>query len=335
MAAVSLQSPAGRVPVRIAALARPVFGRARLLVGVAGLALLAGCAGGPKVATGTSQSPSDVAVQINPGQSMFPDQTGDPNHGTLKTLSQLQNLHATGGKESKAERAKELLFLPAMKQAALSYGVSAGLAWSTHLINGVLKQDAAQLSQTYDFTRIVTDEPGGAMILPPVISTSVNAYQQSDFGRQIRVANRTYDIVRQAEFAPNAPLWFSYLYQSWTAPSQPPDAVLPKTDAEQKAWNTYVKEGWDTGIQQGMTMFKLNLHRLNRDFVGMVRYHRLYDAGLVSAPVVKNTYLGTTGTGQTMAQGDRVEKILQEPSLAVPNPQPSPIGKPHHAGGRH
>ncbi len=295
--------------------------RPALLAGAACLALLTGCAAqsGSLVQSATNLPPDKVPVGINQDQSMFPANTSSGS-GHIVTLNQMKNLHSSGEHMSKKKRAEEMMFLPAMKQAALSYGVAGGLAWSTHLINGVLRQDSGSLSKSYDFSRIVTHTPNGALILPPVISSSKDTYQEADFGRTIRVASRTYDIIREASFAPNAPLWFNYLYRPWTAPKRPPDAVLPRTDAEQQEWNQYVAEGWADGVQQGEDMFRLDLHRLNRDFVGMIRYRRLYDAGKVSAPVVQHMDLGVTGNGQTMRENDQVDKIVQEPSLAVPEP---------------
>jgi defect-in-organelle-trafficking protein DotC len=294
--------------------------RSALLCSVALLIGLTGCADNMPVVN--PPDASGVSVNVNNNQSFFPDQTADDQGNAMVPLAQMEALHAETD-ETPAQQAQTLLFMPAMRDAALKYGVEGGLAFSTNLVNSVLRQDDEALSKTYDFTRIVTYEPGGAMILPPVISQSVDTYQESDFGQQIRVANNTYDIIREAQFAPNTPLWYSYLYRPWTAPDAPPQSALPKTDEERKAWVQYVDEGWQDGVAQGLMNFKLDLAQLNQDFVGMVRYRTLYDAGKVSAPVVQNEYLGTTGTGQTMREGDRVEKIIAEPQLDVPS-QPGP-----------
>ncbi len=265
--------------------------------------------------------PSDP-VNINTNSSFFPMATSDANQPPPPNLNDMTALMAPDTSVSNKDRAKELLFLPAMRDAAFAYGVAGGLAYSTNIINATLKADAESLSKTYDFSRIVTMEPGGGMILPPVISQEKDTYQEGDFGRSIRVADTTYDIIQEAQFAPTAPLWFSYLYKPYQNPTPPDPSTLPKTADESASWAHYVKEGWAMGVQQGVMNLKLDLALLNQNFVGMIRYRTLYDEGKVSAPVIDNQYLGTTGTGNTMREGDRVEKIIQEPRLNVPDQAP-------------
>jgi defect in organelle trafficking protein DotC len=293
--------------------------RRTALTGTALLLLtgLGACSSGNVPAVQPTAS-ADIGVNINNNQSFFPDQSDDEQMDAPPALSKLEQL-SKPPKQTPKQQAQTLLFLPAMRDAAFEYGVDGGLAYSTNVINSVLRAHAAALSKTYDFTRIVTYEPGGAMILPPVISSSVNTYQEDDFGRTIRAANRTYDIIQEAQFAPNAPLWFSYLYRPWHSPKAPATSALPQNDTERAEWVRFVDEGWQDGIEQGVMNFKLDAARLNQNFIGMVRYRQLYDAGKVSAPIVQDQYLGVTGTGQTMREGDRVERILQEPTLDVPH----------------
>lgn len=300
--------------------------KATLLGGMACLAILTGCSN--KLSPITNTDLADNGFSINNGQSFFPDNEGEV-HAPLPNLKHMQNLMAVDASESPKQRAEETMFLPAMRDAALQYGVAGGLAWSTAIVNGQLRAHSAELAQVYDFTRIATYAPGGNLILPPVISQSNDTYQESDFGRQIRVASTTYDIVRQAQFAPSAPLWFSYLYRPWTPARKPENAVLPRNDNEEQQWNQYVQEGWQIGVQQGLDSFKLDLAKLNQDFDGMIRYRTLYNKGLVSAPVLVNDDLGTTGTGQTMRVDDRDVRIVSEPTLAVPTPTGNaPVRRP-------
>jgi defect-in-organelle-trafficking protein DotC len=257
---------------------------------------------------------SGPSVSVNAGQSMLPEGPTDNAPKAPPSLKAMENIHAvSSGKASKMEALK----MPAIRDEALKYGVDGGLAWSTMLINQVIRAESTRLSQVYDFNSLVTHGPHNSLILPPVISESTNLYQSSNFGRTIRVANRYYKIIHEASFVPNAPLWFSYLYRPWHNPQRPFNGVLPKNAAEQQAWREYVKIGWKMGVKQGETVFRLDLDRLNRDFDGMIRYRALYDAGKVSAPIVTNKYLGTTGSGRSMREGDRVMKIIQEPSLMI------------------
>ena len=286
---------------------------------------LAGCAQPHAPATGQKPTPPDqVGIHINDGDSMFPVQTGSSSQAAVPSLSKMMHMHREGPASSKAA-AKEMAELPMVRDTALRYGAEGGLAWSTRILDGVLRENAARLTQVYDFSRLVTYQPGGVQILPPVISESKNLYQSSNFGRTIRVADKFYDIIRQARFVPSAPLWYGYLYRSWHAPHRPFEAGLPHNSDEETVWKHYVKQGWRAGVKEGETIFRLDLDHLNRDFTGMIRYRRLYDEGKVSAPIVQAKTLGVTGTGQNMREGDRVIKIISEPRLSVPHPKASPI----------
>ena len=301
---------------------RKFFARKVLLAGACSTALLTGCAQQPPSVP--LPNAGQQSANVNDDQSFFPDQTADKQAMPLMSLSQMEAAHYMGG-TSAADHTEQMIRLPALRSAALKYGVEGGLAYSTKLLNRVLRADAEELSTTYDFNRLVTMEPGGALILPPVISQSNDTYEETDSGATIRTADKTYDIIEEARFAPSAPLWYPYLYRPVIAPAAPPVALLPKTPVESQAWAQYVAMGWKVGVQQGEMTFKLDLAQLNQDFVGMIRYRTLYDAGKVSAPVVQNYDLGTTGTGRTMRQNDRVQRIVAEPMLQAPA---APLGMP-------
>jgi defect-in-organelle-trafficking protein DotC len=303
----------------------------KFLAGVSVLALLAGCqqAGTQVSAAADTGDSVENGTAINAGNSFFPMPTSDKADATLPTLTAMEHVRTSGN--DLLSKPNETLRVPAIRDAALSYGVQGGLAWSSRQIDDDVKAQADHLTQIYDFNQIMIRESGGVMVQPPVISASEDTYQQSDFGRTLRVADSYYQIIKQAQFAPVSPLWYSYLVQTYNTPQTPPDAVLPKNDAERELWIKYVDQGWQTGVQQGQDIFKANLDLLNRDYDGMVRYAVLLHKGEVSPPVVAGSNLGTTGSGQDMRQNDQLYKITQEPSLNVP--QPDHDDRPAHAIG--
>jgi len=162
--------------------------------------------------------------------------------------------------------------------------------------------------------------PDNVMILPPVISEMTETWETSEAGKTLRVADTYYEIIEQARFAPNAPLWQAYLIRSYGTPPPPPDILLPKDRAERDTWKASVVDGWEMGRKQAQEIFQADLERLQRDFVGMVRYKALLEEGKVSAPVVADARMGTTGTGQDMRVNDRAIRITQDPSLQVVSP---------------
>lgn len=287
------------------------FSHRLVLLGLATLPLtLAGCQVPPTVAVPAS---GDASVSINADR---PTGSLQMPFLRLPTLSEMQDQKPVGNQESKEEK----LRAPALRDAALTYGVRGGLAWASQQINQRLNQRAGELTQTYNFVPLLIRAPSGQTLLPPVITESDGTYESSDAGSTLRIADRFYDIQQEAQFAPTAPLWHSYLFRSYKAPSPPPDDDLPKTDEERDAWKVYVATGWEQGIKQAQDIFKADLNRLNRDYNGMVRYSALLQQGQVTAPIVAESNMGITGTGKTARYNDRLLKITGAARLNVDAP---------------
>jgi len=289
--------------------------RTLLLAAVAPMALAACAQTLPPPTTSVLASGSDRADVNQPQQPMgLPGTTGKPS----TSLAEMQELR---GSPQKAETAEaDRLRGAALRDNALSYGAQGGLAWASKEINSMLERQAANLTRTWDFNRMLLRQPGGVSVLPPVISEGKDTYEQADAGRTLRVADRYYEIVDQARFAPTAPMWQEYLVRNFTSPRTPPADVLPKDDAERELWRRYVSEGWSKGEEQAREIFKLDLARLERDHLGMIRYTELLERGQVSAPVVASQNLGTTGSGQNMRVGDTINRITRDPRLNVQRP---------------
>ena len=290
--------------------------RMRYLTGVSlmGLTLVSACA--PQQAPSLTVAPMAPRADVNPG---YPASRVELPSAKIPSLSEMSELRGTP--KAKGETDEDRLHAPAMRSEALKYGAQGGLAWSTRQVNMMVMEKANELNRTYDFNALLIKQAGSqATLLPPVISESRGTYEQSDGGRTLRVADTYYEIISQARFAPTAPLWQTYLVRSFTPPEQPADDILPKNDAQRVLWRKYVSEGWEQGVKQGQEIFKINLAKLNRDFTGMVRYSQLLETHQVSAPVVANQNLGTTGSGQDMRVDDKQYKITRDPKLNVGSP---------------
>jgi defect in organelle trafficking protein DotC len=274
---------------------------------------------------GLGSSPAGPRADVNSSTRL-----GDINIPVVDTPSLEQIIaKAPVKKKDDGEKESDKLRAPAMRDAAMSYGARAGLAWTSRGINEQLRSRSAELTKTYDFNRVLIRTSSQATILPPVISEAKEAYETADAGKTLRVADTVYEIVEQARFVPNAPLWHSYLVRSYTAPEDPPDTLLPKSDGERDAWRRWVTEGWSMGIKQAQEIFDADLRRLERDFVGMVRYKALLEERKVSAPVVAEGNLGVTGNGTDMRVNDRALRITKDPLLQTPTKgwqaSPSPL----------
>lgn len=284
----------------------------KLLSAVCVTALLAACASTSPVHGPMGPQP----VKINPGYT-----AGSLDMPTTPVPSLEEMLNKVPERESRRPKANEdKLRVPALRDAALAYGAQGGLAWESRSINQMLQTQASEISRVYDFQRVMIKAPDNVMILPPVISEMNETWETSEAGRTLRVADTYYEIIEQARFAPNAPLWQAYLIRTYETPAPPPNILLPEDRGERDSWKASVAEGWEMGRKQAQDIFQADLERLQRDFTGMVRYKALLEEGKVSAPVVSDARMGTTGTGQDMRVNDRAIRITQDPSLTVTAP---------------
>ncbi|WP_119344385.1 type IV secretory system conjugative DNA transfer family protein [Facilibium subflavum] len=196
-------------------------------------------------------------------------------------LAQLENLDAKS--VIIADGSAQLsLRLQAIQQAALELGIQSGLYKGQTLIERALDRMAPMLYQSYNFNALTLQNN----ILPPVIETGYNQSNVSANARKVTVNGQVYHIVKQAHFVSNVPTWRDYLITGFTKPAIPDRSVLPQNDTEKTLWKKEVQYGWQQGIVQACDIFKQNMHRLNRDFRGMIMYYQLVNRDMMLPPYV-------------------------------------------------
>jgi defect-in-organelle-trafficking protein DotC len=203
----------------------------------------------------------------------------------------------------------------AVKEAAISYGARAGLAWRTYHIRKETARRARSLDQVYDFRQLLIAAPSGLLIEPPVVNENLNALIIEGDGQQAAVSDRIYNISRNARIVSAPRNWRTYLEREWGEVDPPPDILLPKNDEERAIWEKMVTKGWDEGIRQANEIFEADLNQLAADFEGMIRYRTLLTQGMVSPPYALQVDRGVTGGGDEMRIGDRAVHITGKPSL--------------------
>ena len=226
----------------------------------------------------------------------------------ITTLKQLRGL-ARGRHQTVGSRMSGIR-LEALKETALSVGAQGGLAERSHTINEMLERNSNSMDRVYDFNLIILPDN----VLPPVLLEGRRTLNNPD-AQTLRVADRSYLILRQARFATTPPNWREYLWMNYKYPDKPDFTLIPKNDYELKIWNKYCDIGWERGAKQAHMIFNQNLARLKMDFVGMVRYRKLLANHMVTPPYVAKTELGVTGGGDRMRIDDRVLRIAALPQL--------------------
>ncbi len=233
------------------------------------------------------------------------------------TLEELENLP----KENKPVDDKAGLSFDirgdAMKEAALSYGARGGLAWRTYHIRQETATRAHYLDKIFDFRELLISAPSGLLIEPPVISEGTNNMIIGPGGTEAAVADRIYDISANARIVSAPRLWRNYLERDWGEVIPPPDILRPNDAVEREKWISWIRKGWEKGVEQADEIFQDDLNQLAADYQGMVRYRMLLAQGMVTPPYALQTDRGVTGGGKSMRVGDRAVQITGMPELVA------------------
>ena len=202
-----------------------------------------------------------------------------------------------------------------MREAALSYGARGGLAFRTYHIRKELEERASYMDRVFDFRQLLIPAPSGLLIEPPVISESIDAMIIQSGGLEAAVADRVFNISRNAKIVSTPRTWRAYLEREWGNVAPPPDVLLPQSDEERQNWIAWVEEGFEQGVEQADEIFQTDLNQLVADYQGMIRYRTLLTQGMVSPPYALQVDRGVTGGGDEMRVGDRAVSITNLPAL--------------------
>lgn len=198
----------------------------------------------------------------------------------------------------------------AQKEAALSFGARGGLAYRNHEIMERLNGFEATLDSVFNFRALLVKAQSGLLIEPPVVRESLNSLVVNDGGNEAAVADRIYDINKQAKIVTAPRDWRQYLIQTWiSSVPRPPRLLWPKNAAERASWRKWVAQGWRAGVAQADGIFETNLARLVADYNGMVRYRMMLTQGMISQPYALHEDRGVTGGKTLMRIGDRALRI--------------------------
>ena len=219
------------------------------------------------------------------------------------TLQQLEDLTAT---TVPAENDISPVRAEMLRDAARGVGSKGGLAERSATLIEDLEKRAYTLDRQYRFAAYVTKKG----FLPPVITEARDSVQASD--DQVRVADRIYKIVVKARPVTTAPTWREYLFVGLRVSKQiplPASSALPKTSAEKAYWKRMVAEGWSHGQKLADEILDRNLARLDRDFLGIMRYSYLLNNGMVSEPDMAVAPRVVTGSREEMHVGDTLFRV--------------------------
>ena len=198
----------------------------------------------------------------------------------------------------------------AVRLAALGFGARAGLARRTWEIAAMLDRHGAKLSAIYRFGDLVLPADGFT-VLPPVVAETRRAFRLEPSGTRAASARRVLRIVEPAQLVSEAPDWRDWLERSWL-PAEPPASVLfPRDPQEDVRWRRLLADGWVKGVALADDIFAADLDRLSRTFEGVVLWHRLNGAGMLTAPGIEVERAGVSGHESLMRIGAASAQIAR------------------------
>ena len=235
---------------------------------------------------------------------------------TPPEIDRLQNVHKTYGTKygvSDDLISKEVALdmrRDAQREAALSYGARGGLSKRSYQIMERMRGYEKVLDKVFDFRQLLIKAPSGLLIEPPIVREGLDAVEITEGGSEAAVADQVLKISHQAKIVTAPRDWRSYLLMDYETEITPPPRVLwPKNPDEQLEWNSWVKEGWQAGYEQGDEIFNTGVAQMVSDYRGMVRYRMLLAQGKISQPYALHEDRGVTGGRDEMRVGDRALRI--------------------------
>jgi len=222
---------------------------------------------------------------------------------TSMSLDELENLSVDTAPVSAAINPARAKFL---SDAAQELGSHKGLADRSVQLIAEIDARAMRLDQMYRFGALTTKNG----VLPPVISEARDAVEATT--DQVRVADRMYKIIVPARFVTIPPSWRDYLFiglRIKATDDVPFAGQLPKTDAERSYWKKQIWVGYQQGRALADQILAANLARLDRDYLGILRYSELLNKGMVSEPEVAVAPNIVSGDRNHISVGDTLYRV--------------------------
>lgn len=197
-----------------------------------------------------------------------------------------------------------------LRDAAMIYASQCALRHYSSLIYEHLDGKATLLDRAFNFEPLMLDHN----VVPPVVAQSDRTVEQVDKSH-IVLADRSYQILKHGFFITVPLSWRDYLIHPLWDPPQPEQMMLPTNSIEREIWQRYVKEGWVVGKEQAFEIFKNNLAKLNQDYMGMVTFHRLFQQGLMTSPIIQEIENGIMMDNDRMNINHKILSIAQQAFL--------------------
>lgn len=196
---------------------------------------------------------------------------------------------------------------------AMRFGSQSALYQRGFKYQELLNKNKYELDRIFNFSPLLL---AGGRVIPPIIVESDNlAMVEDDYTR--RTVKKSYKIIEQAKVV-SVPLnWREYLIYSLSQPTLPSKYSLPirGNEREERIWANGVAQGWEAGLKQANNIMMQSIRKIERDYIGMIRFHIMLQKNMVSSPIQSNLNLGVTGDDETLNIGETVFEVIETPKF--------------------
>lgn len=195
--------------------------------------------------------------------------------------------------------------LRSIKDVALSVGIKAGMHSQIVNVENAISVYSRQLDTIYNFAPLMVQD----RVVPPVISEARDLFNQKD-DYSLRLSGAHYRIESQARFSSTSPVWRQYL--SFSKPdlrALDRSLIQLRTDQDREIWRLGVIDGWRQGVDQANLILESAMDRMNRDYLGMLRFHTFVMQGKISMPAIASEQIAVSKDGATMTVDETLLRI--------------------------
>lgn len=239
---------------------------------------------------------------VVPARAASPVVVGTPLFPNLQELKETNAPGNDGGEEERAAKRRG----EAQRLAALAWASQAGLAFRGREIGALLEEQADRLTAVFDFGALMLDR-GGFLVMPPVLAETRDAVRIED--GMAASARQVLRISAGERIVGAPPTWRDWLEREWEPARRPSPVLFPRDGAERKRWDAWLDEGWERGVRLADDIYASDLDRLTAAFEGVVRWHRLREARMVTEPETGSEETAVSGHEGLMRIAERVVRL--------------------------
>ena len=236
-----------------------------------------------------------------------------PGCGLVRAIITLGATLAVTGPAAADDQGAELR-RQAMVEGAHAHAAGAAMAERARIIAATLEANAPDLDRIYRFDALVLHR-AGFVIAPPVLVEIRDAVRTVPDGSRAASARRVLRIAERARILAAIPDWRDWLVRSWPEPRPVHSVLLPRTPGEQAAFDAARVRGERDGVALADAVHAEDLDRLNRDWLGMIAWHRRAASGMVTEPATRIETVPVSGGGRVLRIGETLLELAEPAQL--------------------